>query len=211
VNAVDTARLQQISEMRGNAVSIRKGIQKTAEQAADWQKKANEARALLAVLEEKARLWDALADGMETGSFYDVAPPPGSSLNRPSNTEIHALQGRLMAEVSNLDAWNIHCGELGAMLHRSAGGDRRTILGIAERYGIGYVEDRRDKQVYVAAEGEIDEIPVKIWCLLPADDERPVEPEPVAEHVDYAEAEDVRQIEDEMALEAAGVERWEDL
>lgn len=32
-----------------------------------------------------------------------------------------------------------------------------------------------------------------------------------AEYVDYAEAEDVRQIREEMALEAAGVERWEDL
>jgi hypothetical protein len=31
------------------------------------------------------------------------------------------------------------------------------------------------------------------------------------EHVDYAEAEDVRQIKDEMALEAAGVESWEEL
>ena len=31
------------------------------------------------------------------------------------------------------------------------------------------------------------------------------------EHVDYAEAEDVRQIEEEMALEAAGVDSWEDL
>lgn len=35
-------------------------------------------------------------------------------------------------------------------------------------------------------------------------------PGPV-EYVDYAEAAAVREIEEEMALEAAGVERWEDL
>lgn len=37
------------------------------------------------------------------------------------------------------------------------------------------------------------------------------EAEANGEHVDYAEAENVRQIEDEMALDAAGVDSWEEL
>jgi hypothetical protein len=201
VNAIDTARSQQISEMRNTAASIRKGIEKTTEQANDWQKKANEARKLVAVLEEKARLWNALADGMESGSFHDVAAPLTTGRNRPSNVDIHAVQERLMTDLPDLDAWSIHCGEMSAMLHKSAGGSRRAILGIAERYDIGYVEDRRGEQIHVAAEGKIDDIPVKIWCLLPAEDaeEQAV---PVAEHFDATEAADVRQIEREMAIDA---------
>lgn len=175
MSARSDAVQQQINEMRGSARAARYDIEKLTEQADDWQRKANEARKLAAVLEEKARIWDAIADGLDTGALHDIAAPLGTGRDdRPSNADMHTLQGRLMAELPGLDAWSIHCGELGAMLHRSAGGSRRAILGIAERYGIGYVEDRRGEQICVSAEGEIDDIPVKIWCLLPADDEQPV-------------------------------------
>jgi hypothetical protein len=207
-----TPREEQIKTLRDSAEALRTTVKRAREEAAEWQGMADRAREKADRDEENARVWELLADALDGGQLDDIVVPLGTGPDgRPKNSRIHALQGRLMAELPDLDAWSIHCGELVAMLHKSVGGSRRAILGIADRYGIDYVEDDRGEQVYVAAEGEIDDIPVKIWCLLPADDERPVEPEPVAEHVDYAEAEDVREIEEEMALEAAGVESWDQL
>jgi len=229
------AREHQIKELRTAAEALRKAVHKARSEAAGWQTKADQAHERADRNEETARVWEVLADALDRGQLDDIVVPLGTGPDdRPTNTRIHALQGRLMAELPDLDAWNIHLGELAAMLHKAAGGSRRTILGIAERYGIGYVEDRRGEQIYVAAEGEIDDIPVKLWCLLPADDEQRDDAEQAGreidqavestghlpgyadanrtvEHVDYAEAEAVREIHEEMALEAAGVERWEDL
>jgi hypothetical protein len=202
------AREHQVQELRTAAKALREAVHKARSEAAGWQTKADRARELADRNEETARVWDVLADALDSCQLDDIVVPLGTGGDgRPKNTRIHALQGRLMAELPNLDAWNIHCGELTAMLHKAAGGSRRAILAIAEQYGIGYAEDRRGEKVYVAAEGEIDDIPVKIWCLLPVE-EQPAGP---VEHVDYAEAEAVREIEEEMALEAAGVESWEEL
>lgn len=244
MSARSDAVQQQINEMRGSALAIREGIEKTTEQANDWQRKANDARKLVAVLEEKARIWDALADALDSGRLHDIAAPLEGRYDRPTRTAVYALQGRLMAQLADyeLDAWNMHGNELRVMLHRLHGGSRAVIAEIADRLNIKYVErPHSEGHVTVTAQGEIDGIDVEIWSLLPDDPEptdnggalNDAEPDLVgamarhssahgtaaaydmtdphdaalaeqarAEHVDYAEAEAVREIEREMAIEA---------
>jgi len=177
------AREEQIKTLRDSAEALRTTVKRTRDEAAEWQGMADRAREKADRDEENARVWDVLADALDGGQLDDIVVPLGSGRGEPTNAQIHALQGRIMAQLPeyDLDAWNIHCGELKAMLHRLHGGSRTAIAEIASRLGIDYAEPpRSDGQLYVTARGEIDNIPVEIWCLLPADDERPVET--AAEH-----------------------------
>lgn len=197
-----TPREEQIKTLRDSAKALRTTVKRAREEAAEWQGTADRAREKADRDEENARVWELLADALDGGQLDDIVVPLGTGRDdRTTNTRIHALQGRLMAELADcdLDAWNIHCGELKAMLHPLYGGSRETIAIIAERLGISYVEKTRsDGQIYVEAGGEIDNIRVEVWSLLDAEEESSA----TVEHVDYAEAEAVREIEHEMAIEA---------
>lgn len=202
-----TAREEQIQTLRKSAAALRHTVKNTRDKAAEWQGQADKAREKANRDEENARVWELLADALNNGQLDNIVVPLGTARQEPANVRIHALQGRLMAELSDchLDAWAIQSRKLSAMFHRVHGGSHEAIAIIAERLNIDYSEEPRGEQVFVAASGEIDGIEVEIWSLLPAD-ERPADVEQqgvqTVEHVDYAEAEAVREIEREMAIEA---------
>lgn len=197
---MQTAREHQLDALRTAAKELRELVEKSRKEAASWQEQANKARELADRNEKSARIWEVLADALDGGQLDDIVVPLGTGRDEPTNTRIHALQGRLMAQLPEyeLDAWSIQCRKLTAMLHRAHGGSRHAILNIADRLGIGYSEEDRGAQVHVAAEGEIDGIEVEIWSLLAAEETGAR----AVEHVDYEEAAAVREIEREMAIEA---------
>lgn len=168
-----TAREEQIQTLRESAEALRHTVKNTRDEAAEWQGQADKAREKADRDEENARVWELLADALDNGQLDNIVVPLGSGREEPTNARIHALQGRLMMQLSEyqLDAWNIHCGRLRAMLHLLHGGSREAIATVADRLDLRYLETpRSDGQVFVAASGEIDGIEVEIWSLLPADE-----------------------------------------
>lgn len=197
-----TSREEQIEILRDTAKNLRIAVDRARKEAAEWQGMADLAHEKADRNEETARVWELLAVALDGGQLDDVVVPLGSGREETTNVRIHALQGRLMAELADcdLDAWSIHCRELSVMWHEAHGGSREGVAIVAERLGIAYTEKPRGAaEIYVEAAGEIDGIPVKIWSLLDIDDEQPAAS---VEHVDYAEAEAVREIRREMAVEA---------
>lgn len=144
---------------------------------------------------------------------------------------LNSLTGRLITQLAdyNISQWQLNNGQADGMLHHLHGGSRTTIRDIANRLGITYGEaphpygSEGAAGVIMTAAGLVDGLPVRIWCLIAADpapadvqDEDQPTPRPATparghgqdesfvnpSFVDQDEADDVRQIRREMAIEA---------
>lgn len=136
----------------------------------EHQQAANLARLAGGAEDSVARL-DDIAEGLSrvivaiTPATFAAAPIDGIEKMQRS----HAAAGRLIAQLSDyaIDRWEIRPGEVDAMFHSSSGGNRISIRAIAERLGIAFSEQPHSgEMVLVAAEGEVDGLEVRIWCLL---------------------------------------------
>lgn len=186
MNPIETARRQQIAEMRASATGIRAGIKKAREQAEDWQRKADEARALIAVLTEKARVWDLLADSMDTPGLDHIVVPLGDSLDMAelaANKASHRAAGIRRAHPvlgAILDAmpsgFEGHCWSIETTASEPAcikiqqgsgvGSDdqaRDGLRSVAAVLGLTYGEKDNGRYTHLSASGQIDGVDVEVW------------------------------------------------
>jgi hypothetical protein len=130
----------------------------------------------------------------------------------------HVLMGSMIARLSdyNISSWSVRDDAVSGMLHGLHGGGRDSIRIIADRLGIAYSElPHSEGKVQLHATGAIDGIAVEIWSLRTVErhcarhDTAVIdgicdgcENNVAVENFDQAEADDVREIRREMAIEA---------